>query len=97
MVTIGTTNNENGFSVVFSEPVNLQLGGWSGLAIQPEDRPDESVTYNTFNFIVDIQPGFPDYNISFGVKRSNDAVSIYKATYDTVSKTWALEEITPAP
>jgi len=29
LVTLGTTNNRDGFSVLFSETVHMQLAGWS--------------------------------------------------------------------
>jgi len=94
---MGETNNVNGFSVVFPEPVNLQLAGWSHVLIPLEARPDETLIYNSFNFNVDIQPTSEEISVSFGVKRSNNAISMFKATYDEVSETWALAEITPAP
>ncbi len=53
--------------------------------------------FQSFNFNVDIQPSSDEISVSFGVKRSNDSVSMYKATYDEVSETWTLVEVTQFP
>ncbi len=93
MVTLGTTNNATGFAVVFSETVNMQLGGWSNLLIPNEFRPDETVKYINFTFNVDIQPTNNETSLSFGVQQSNGVISMYKATFDQVSGKWTLKEI----
>jgi len=72
----------------------MQLMGWSGVLIAPESFPDNSVTYNQFTYNVDIQPGFTEFSVSFGVKRSNNTVSQYKATYSPAMEKWTLDEIT---
>lgn len=67
------------------------------MLIQTENRPVETEAYNNFNFILDLQPGFDDYYVTFGVQQINDTISMYKATYDQVSETWSLADFTPAP
>ncbi|WP_039042241.1 hypothetical protein [Sporosarcina sp. ZBG7A] len=94
MVTTGTQNDVNGFSLVFSEPVKIQLMGWSNVLVPTESRPDETLIYNGFSFNVDIQTPTNEASVSFGVKRSNNAVSKFKATYSPVTEKWTLSEIT---
>lgn len=94
LVTLGTTNNKDGFSVLFSETVHMQLAGWSGLMVQEEFRPEETVSYNNFDFKVDIHSTTGEISLLFGVQQSNSTISMYKAIYNEVSETWSLVEIT---
>ncbi|WP_342532475.1 hypothetical protein MHB40_13200 [Lysinibacillus sp. FSL K6-0057] len=94
-MVIGETNDANGFSVVFSEPVKAQVLGWQGVLIPNESRPDPTLIYNSFNFAaLEIQPGLEVVNITFGTRKSNDEESVYKAIYNAVSETWSLNKIT---
>lgn len=69
-MVIGETNDANGFSVVFSEPVKAQVLGWQGVLIPNESRPDPTLIYNSFNFAaLEIQPGLEVVNITFGIRK----------------------------
>ncbi|MGE7794480.1 hypothetical protein [Lysinibacillus fusiformis] len=94
LVTLGTTNNKDGFSIVFSETVHMQLAGWSGLMILEEFRPDETVPYNNFDFKVEIHSITGEISLQFGVQQSNSTIIMYKAIYNEVSETWSLVDIT---
>lgn len=94
LVILGTTNNKDGLSILFSETVHMQLAGWSGLMVQEEFRPDETVPYNNFDFKVEIHSITGEINLVFGVQQSNSTISKYKAIYNEVSETWSLVDIT---
>jgi len=81
LVTLGTTNNRDGFSVLFSETVHMQLAGWSDglIMVQNEFRLDEIIPYNNFNFKVDIHSTTGEISLQFSVQQSNSTISMYKA------------------
>ncbi|MFJ7976524.1 hypothetical protein ACIQZI_12590 [Peribacillus sp. NPDC096379] len=95
MATIGIINNENGFSVDFSETVKLQMAGWTSTHFA--ELPNATTDFDNYEFILADPADSDADDITFIIKNGNNLQTMYKATYSTASEKWSLAEFTPAP